>query len=127
MIRPGSGKTYDPDQESCDATLMVKGTNAYTTGTTIELDDESYNSQGICFSVSDDDNNRAYTYSEVISGIDRTAPSVTITINGNELTAVDDDDGTTNWRYQIIEADVECDQSALDDTQTANIRRRRDY
>ena len=111
-------KTYDPDQDNCDATLMAEDTNAYTTGATIELDDESYNSQGICFSVSDDDNNRAYVHSEVINGIDRTAPSVTITINNNELTAVDDDDGTTSWRYQIIEADVECDQSALDNTQT---------
>ena len=110
-------KAYDPNQSSCDAHLMSEDANAYSDSQVIILNDEIYNGQSICFTVSDDSDNTAYADSEVIAGIDLTAPSIIITFNNDELTAVDDDEGVTDWYYRIIAEEIDCDQTALADAQ----------
>lgn len=111
-------KIYDSNTENCDSKLIAYDASPYTAGEEIILDDEMYNGQSICFSVSDDDGNTAYASSEVIEGIDRTAPSIVITIDDNELIAIDDDEDETYWRYKIIEEYIDCNLEALENAQT---------
>ena len=102
-------QTYDPASADCNELLTADSTTIYVTGTDIILDSESYNGQSICFSVSDSSDNEAFASSIVIEGIDRQAPTITVTLTGGNAVAVDDDDGATNWQYQIITGNTTCD------------------
>ncbi len=111
-------KVYDSNTETCDAKLIAYNANPYTAAEEIILDNEMYNGQSVCFSVSDSDGNTAYASSDVINGIDKTAPSIIIMIDNDELTAIDDDEDETYWRYKIIEESIDCNLEALENAQT---------
>ncbi len=111
-------KIYDSNTENCDSKSIAYDASPYTATEEIILDDEMYNGQSVCFSVSDDNGNTAYASSDVIEGIDRTAPSIIITINGDELTATDDEEEETSWRYKIIEEYLDCNLEGLENAQT---------
>ena len=106
-------KTYDPSSDDCNELLMTDATTIYVAGRDIILDSENYNSHSICFSVSDSNDNEAFASSIVIDGIDRQAPTITVTLTGSNAVAVDDDDGITNWQYQIISGNTICDISTF--------------
>ncbi len=101
--------TYDPSTDDCNELLMASGAATYIAGTDTVLNSESYNGQSICFSVSDANSNKAFASSIVINGIDRQAPTVTVTLTGSNAVAIDDDDGVTTWQYQIITGNSTCD------------------
>ena len=79
---------------TCDAaavgTSLLPGSIAIHSGhgISITLADEAYNSRKICFAVKDTDDNWAYLASGVITGIDRTAPIITVSsIINNKVSA----------------------------------------
>ena len=106
-------KIYDPENDDCNAELMASGTTVYQPGAAISLDSEAHNGQSICFSVSDDEDNEAFTASAVIDGIDRQAPTITVSLVDEYAIAVDDDNDVTSWEYQIIPANTVCNEEAL--------------
>ena len=110
-------KVYDTDENNCDEELMTEGISAYRDGQPIVLNDETYNGQNICFSVSDENGNIAYSPSDTIAGIDRTAPAITITMNGSDVSATDDEATENSWHY-IITTSGTCDSEALADAHT---------
>ena len=107
-------KIYDPETDDCNTVLMASGTTTYQAGTTILLESETYNGQSVCFSVSDDEDNQAFTASTVIDGIDRQAPTITVSLVDEYAIAVDDDNDVTSWEYQIIPANTVCNSEALE-------------
>ena len=105
-------KMYDADENSCDEALMAEGVSAYRDSQAIVLNDESHNGQNICFSVSDEDDNIAYNPSDTIEGIDRTAPTIAVTMNGSDVSATDDEITENPW-YYIITTSNTCDSTTL--------------
>ncbi|MYB40255.1 hypothetical protein F4X86_03275 [Candidatus Saccharibacteria bacterium] len=101
-------KAFDPAEDDCDSDLMGSGINIYDSGQTVTLDSENFNGLQICFSVADDNGNTAYAATTTVTGIDRTAPGIIITANGNQISAVDDDAGQTRWRYSTISISADC-------------------
>ena len=101
-------KAFDPDENDCDSDLMADGVSIYDDGQTVALDSEDFNGLRICFSVSDDSGNTAYAATTTANGIDRTAPGIIITANGNQISAVDDDEGRTQWRHSTISINTDC-------------------
>ena len=105
-------KIYDADEDNCDEALMAEGVSAYRDSQAIVLNDESHNGQNICFSVSDEDDNIAYNSSDTIEGIDRTAPTIAVTMNGGDVSATDDEITENPW-YYIITTSNTCDSTTL--------------
>ena len=103
---------YDPESDECNEALMASGTTVYQAGAVISLDSEAHNGQSICFSASDDEDNEAFTASDVINGIDRQAPTIIISLVDKYAIAVDDDNDITSWEYQIIPANTICSEEA---------------
>ena len=110
-------KAFDPDQDDCNSDLMNTGINIYDAGEEIVLDSEIYNNQKICFGVSDNDDNTAYDSTSVITSIDRTTPSIVITIDGDQISAVDNDDEQTEWRHLIVDENTPCNVGTMSDSQ----------
>ena len=102
-------KLYHPADDDCDLVLMGIDTIDYLANSELVLDAEDYNRQRVCFSVRDNANNPAYQTSEIIGGIDRTPPTITITgVSSGYLRASDDDSTPTSWRYLGIGAEADC-------------------
>ena len=102
---------------TCSATVPDDAAS-YTEGSDLSLDDESYNSKYVCFWSTDASNNVGKAKSAQISGVDRTAPTVTVSyVIGSGITnvsAVDDDAGTTVMKYKIQSANG-CSATVPDD------------
>ena len=95
----------------CNAAEMSSGTSS---GGSVILNSESYNNRKVCFGVKDTSDNWNYAASGVISGIDRTAPSIAVSSVSadNEVDALvsDNSDNSPILRSQIIGDNV-CDGS----------------
>ena len=63
---------------TCDSSALSSDTNTYTEGDTITLSSESDNGMKVCFGSTDALNRVGYEASTVISGIDTTAPRITV-------------------------------------------------
>ena len=92
------------------------------TGASVTLDSEDHNGKKVCFSVSDTTNNPGYQASGIITGIDRTPPTITVSTDDNSDpklshnifgTATDNPDPST-WMSKVIDAETECDAAALE-------------
>lgn len=60
---------------TCNAAEMSSGT---TSGASITLASELHNNRRVCFAVKDTSDNWAYATSGLITGIDRTVPSIAV-------------------------------------------------
>ena len=97
----------------CDEAEMNSGT---ASGRSITFNSESYNNRKVCFAVKDTSDNWNYAASGVISGIDRTRPTISVSpVVDNEVsaTASDDSGGSPTLQSQIIR-DTICDDSIRD-------------
>ena len=98
---------------ACDEAEMNSGT---VSGRSITLNSESYNDRKVCFAVKDTSNNWNYAASGVISGIDRTRPTISVSLvvdNEVSATALDDSGSSPTLQSQIIR-DTVCDDSLRD-------------
>ena len=97
--------------DTCNAAEMSSGTSS---GGSVILNSESYNSRKVCFGVKDTVDNWNYAASGLITGIDRTAPSIAVSSVSadNEVDALvsDNSDNSPILRSQIIGDNV-CDGS----------------
>ncbi|MDE0243711.1 MAG: hypothetical protein OYG31_03320, partial [Candidatus Kaiserbacteria bacterium] len=105
-VKVASSKT------SCVAADFSGTPTAYTEGTSITLDVESYNDSKICFRSALTGTGTGYAISDIIDGIDATAPGVRSFISSNQLWTTDDDSGTTTMHYVKY--------STSDDTKTCD-------
>ena len=97
----------------CNEAEMNSGT---VSGRSITLNSESYNDRKVCFAVKDTSNNWNYAASGVISGIDRTRPTISVSpVVDNEVsaTASDDSGGSPTLQSQIIRGTI-CGDSIRD-------------
>ena len=89
---------------SCSASVPDDA-SSYTESDNVSLDQESYNGKYVCFWSTDAAGNVGKARSAQISGVDKTAPSVTVSsITGagsRNVSATDDDSGTTVMKYKI--------------------------
>ena len=103
---------------------MASGTQRYTEGTDITLNEESDNSTKICFSATDTIGNTSYEESLIVEGIDTTPPSITVHNPNTEnsaskiIRAEDTDTDITIWGYAQVNADVACEE-AINPSQTS--------
>ncbi len=76
-----TGTQYILSDGNCDSRLISSDSDGvnYTAGENIVLDEEAHNGHYVCFRARDEVGNIAFARSEQISGIDRTAPVITIT------------------------------------------------
>ena len=97
--------------DTCNAAEMNSGTSS---GRSVTLNSESYNNHKVCFGVKDTSDNWNYAASGVISGIDRTAPSIAVSSVSadNEVDALvsDNTDNSPSLKSQIISDNV-CDDN----------------
>ena len=107
---------------SCSASVPGDAVS-YTEGDNVSLNQESYNGQYVCFWSTDSGNNVGKGISARISGIDLTAPSVTVgSITGvgtKNVSATDDDSGTTVMKYKIQSSGT-CPASVPEDASSYN-------
>ena len=89
---------------ACSATVPGDASD-YNEGDNVSLDQESYNGKYVCFWSTDQGGNAGKNVSDQISGIDTLGPSVTVSaITGTgvrNVSATDDDSGTTTMKYKI--------------------------
>ena len=93
-------------QSSGTCSAAVPGdASDYNEGDNVSLDNESYNGQHVCFWSTDAGGNVGKNVSAQISGVDRTAPSLTVSpITGagtRKVSATDDDSASTTMKYKI--------------------------
>ena len=103
----------------CDASVRTDATT-YKEGSPITLRNETDNGTKICFITVDEDGTVTANASEIIAGIDTTAPDI-IT---NDLTTDpakkkvvnardEDDDEETTWKYKQIASDASCNKGQM--------------
>ena len=97
---------------ACDETTMASGVS-----TEVVFDQESLNNHKVCFSVTDQADNTAYQASGVISGIDTTPPTITVSplSSNNQVSATVSDilDSAPSLSSQIL-ASGDCDANTAD-------------
>ena len=87
---------------TCNAAGMTSGTSP---GKSITLASEADNNRKVCFAVKDGSNNWAYAASGLITGIDRTAPVITVSsVVDNKVSATVS--GSASFESQIITDNV---------------------
>ena len=88
---------------ACNAAAMSSHTSS---GRSITLASESHNNRKVCFAVQDNADNWAYAASGLISGIDRTAPIITVSsVVANKVSATISG-GHTTFESQVISDNV---------------------
>ena len=96
---------------ACDADAVNSGTSS---GRVVTLNSQSHNNHKVCFGVKDTSDNWNYAASGIISGIDRTAPSIAVSSVSadNEVDALvsDNTDNSPSLKSQIISDNV-CDDN----------------
>ena len=87
-----TGSRYIITGDACDKTVISSDTDgeAYTSGTNITLDDESYNGQYVCFRARDEIGNTSFAQSAQITGIDTTPPSISEIVTSTSGAVIDD-------------------------------------
>ncbi|MDE0243327.1 MAG: hypothetical protein OYG31_01275, partial [Candidatus Kaiserbacteria bacterium] len=106
-------RAFVTNTEDCEDADFSGTPTAYTEGQTITLNDEANNNKRICFR-SVNGSNTGYGLSDVINGIDVTAPTITITnpntnpAQSKVVSAADGDSTTTTWHSAKV-SDANCD------------------
>ena len=91
---------------ACNAAAVASSTTA---GASTTLNSESQNGHKVCFAVKDTSENWNYAASGVVSGIDRTAPSIAVSsVTNNRVHALVSDiaDSSPTFESQIISGSV---------------------
>ena len=105
---------YKIQSSSTCPAAVPNGAAGYAEGTNLTLNKESYNGKHVCFWSTDQSSNVGRNVSARISGIDITAPAITVSqITGTgtkKVSATDDDPGTTKMKYRI-QAGSSCSNS----------------
>ena len=102
------------DGTGCNTEEMSSGTESYTEGTNITLDEEDDNYTRVCFSVSDIAGNTSYALSRVVREIDTIGSTITVTnptdapARSKTVKAADDERTTADWMYKQIAGDSTC-------------------
>ena len=106
--------------ETCGRDIIIQSqAKEYTEGADITLDKESDNETKICFFVFDLAVNFAHQESEVIVGIDKTPPTITITNPTDTpqqekvVRADDSDSEETTWKYKKIASSARCNTEQM--------------
>ena len=104
----------------CNTAQMTGGSSS---GNSVTLNTEAENDHKVCFSVSDTSNNPGYAASGVITGIDRTAPTITVTPDSDDsspkttitVSALSDDTDvdSSSWRHKVIAHDADCNATQM--------------
>ena len=107
------------DEVDCDADALTSP----STGLSITLNTEAENNHKVCFSVSDTNSNPGYAASGVITGIDRTAPTITVTPSSDDsspktaitVSALSDDTDvdSSSWRHKVIVHNADCNATQM--------------
>ena len=87
---------------ACNAAAVASSTTA---GASTTLNSESHNNHKVCFAVKDTSDNWAYGASGVITGLDRTAPVITVgDVSNNRVSATvsDNVDSSPAFKSQVI-------------------------
>ena len=107
-------------EEVCDAEALSKSTRPYKEGSGLKFSKEEANGHKVCFSSTDIAGNVLYAESMIIRGIDTTAPSITVTMEGDEekiIRARDTDStGSTTWKYRVIKANESCTAETIQES-----------
>ena len=106
----------------CDAETMKNEAQSYTEEAVLVFAREIDNGTKICFSAEDAVGNISYGVTSLLTGIDTTAPSITVSppVTGSvprtkEVSAVDSDvEGETLWVYAILPVDIACAPESSD-------------
>ena len=115
--------------DTCNAAEMTSGT---TTGSSVTLSAEADNDKKVCFAVTDTSNNTGYAASGVITGIDRTDPTITVTpdeddstakteitvsATGDDVAAISSNVGSgiksSSWLHKVIAGADTCDATQM--------------
>ena len=98
--------------QACDADTMSGKTRSYKEGSGLKFSSERANGHKVCFSSTDTSGNILYAESMTMRGIDRTAPNITVTTEGDQekvIRARDTDTaGGTSWKYRVVKANEGC-------------------
>ena len=103
----------------CDASMSIETATPYAEGTPIVLREESDNGTKICFLVVDQGGKVTAVSSEIITGIDTTKPTISITdvetgpAKEKVLRAVDYETGETVWAHKQIAGTAVCDPDQM--------------
>ena len=95
-----------PQATACNAAAVASST---ASGLDAVLNSESHNGRKVCFAAKDTVNNWAYAASGVITGIDRSAPTITVSpVADNQVSATvaDNVDNSPTIRSKIISDNV---------------------
>ena len=110
------------DSDTCDSTEMTSDSSS---GNSISLNTEAHNHHKVCFSVSDTNANPGYGVSGLISGLDTTPPTITVTPASDDstakttitvsATATDGGSGikSGSWLYKVIDGADTCDSTEM--------------
>ena len=104
----------------CDADLMTSAkTRSYEEGSKLVFSKERANGYRACFSSTDGAGNTTYAASEAITGIDSTAPAITVSGSNDDpasskvVFATDNSRDTMIWVYRQISEEVACGTEAM--------------
>ena len=104
------GKPKVISSTTCNAAEMSNGT---TSGASITLASELHNNRRVCFAVKDTSDNWAYATSGLITGIDRTVPSIAVgPVTLNKVSALAADTNSPTLESLLI-SHTTCSDSTL--------------
>ena len=104
---------------ACDASMGIETATSYVEGMPIVLRKESDNGTKICFLSVDQEGKVTAASSEIVTGIDTTAPTISITdaesgaAQEKVLRAADHDTAETAWTYKQIAGGATCDANQM--------------
>ena len=99
-----------PSATACNAVAMSSSTSS---GLEVTISSETHNNHKVCFAAKDTAGNWAYDATGVITGIDRTAPTISVSgvvANQVSATVTDAGDNSPTFRSKII-SDSTCDST----------------
>ena len=103
----------------CDAAQMTSETTDYTEEATLTFEKEADNETKVCFAVTDTVENTTYKASDVLTGIDSIASTITITnpdisiVSSNKKVRATDTEDVSLWVYQQVDGAATCDDATL--------------
>ena len=99
-----------PSATACNAAAMSSSTSS---GLEVTINSEAHNNHKVCFAAKDTAGNWAYAATGVITGIDRTGPTISVSgvvANQVSATVTDAGDNSPTFRSKII-SDSTCDST----------------
>ena len=106
---------------SCDVSQMAGEVTTYAEGSEITFTKESDNGTKVCFASTDTVNNTSYGVSEVLAGIDATAPTITVTNpdvttpSAQKMVHAADTEENSVLHYQQVAGDIVCAAESMTD------------